>query len=139
MWMLPLYLHVNRKSDYDMMMMIIELGLIELGLIQSCQLIRSFELQRSVQRSLTLKWDLSWVLICLQKAPYEPLHKASRHGMIKTAFLLALATAKKCSKIYSLAMDSNHLKFNQSDGLVSLTVQTGFWQRISSRPFAKIL
>ena len=37
------------------------------------ELIRSFELQRPVQRSLTLKWDLSWVLVCLQKAPYEPL------------------------------------------------------------------
>ena len=33
------------------------------------ELIRSFELQRPVQRSLTPKWDLSWVLVCLQKAP----------------------------------------------------------------------
>ena len=38
------------------------------------ELIRAFELQSPVQRSLTPKWDLSWVLICLQKAPYEPLH-----------------------------------------------------------------
>ena len=30
------------------------------------ELIRSFELQRPVQRSLTPKWDLSWVLVCLQ-------------------------------------------------------------------------
>ena len=60
------------------------------------ELIRSFELQRPVQSSLTTKWDLSWVLVCLQKTPYEPLHKASKlHVMIKTAFLLALATAKK--------------------------------------------
>ena len=35
------------------------------------ELIRSFELQRPVQRPLTPKWDLSWVLGCLQKAPYE--------------------------------------------------------------------
>ena len=41
------------------------------------ELIRSFELQRPVQRSLTPEWDLSWVLVCLQKAPYEPLHKAT--------------------------------------------------------------
>ena len=40
------------------------------------KLIRSFELQRPVQR-FSPKWDLSWVLVCLQKAPYEPLHKAS--------------------------------------------------------------
>ena len=58
-------------------------------------LIRYFELQRPVQRSLTPKWDLSWVLVCLQKAPFEPLHKAPKlHITIKTAFLLALATAK---------------------------------------------
>ena len=70
---------------------------------------------------------LSWVLVCLQKAPYEPLHKASKlHVTLKTAFLLALATAKRCSKIHALAMDSNHLRFSQSDGSVSLTVQTGF-------------
>ena len=80
-----------------------------------------------VQISLPPKWDLSWVLVCLQKAPYEPLHKASKlHVTLKTAFLLALATAKRCSKIHALAMDSNHLRFSQSDGSVSLTVQTGF-------------
>ena len=39
------------------------------------ELIRSFELQRPEQRS---KWDLSLVLICLQKAPFEPLDKASK-------------------------------------------------------------
>ena len=55
------------------------------------ELIRSFELQCPVQRSVTPKWDLSLVLICLQKAPYEPLHKASKlHIMLKTVFLLAL-------------------------------------------------
>ena len=42
------------------------------------ELIRSFELQRPVQRSLTPKWDLSWVLVCLQKPPFEPLYKASK-------------------------------------------------------------
>ena len=79
------------------------------------ELIRSFELQLPVQRSLTPKWDLSWVLVCLQKASYEPLHKASKcHVTLKTAFLLALATAKRCSEIHALAME-NHLRFNQSD------------------------
>ena len=73
------------------------------------ELIRFFEFQHPVQSS-----------------PYEPLHKASKlHVTIKTAFLLALATAKRCSEIHALAMDSNHLRFNQSDGSVSLIVQTG--------------
>ena len=91
------------------------------------ELIRSFELQRPVQRSLTPKWDLSWVLVCLQKPPFEPLDKASKfHATIKTAFLLALATAKRCSEIHALAMDSQHLRFNQSDGSVSLILKSGF-------------
>ena len=91
------------------------------------ELFRSFKLQRPVQRSLTPKWDLSGVLTCLQKAPFEPLHKASKLQVtLKTAFELALATAKRCSEIHALAMDANHLRFNQSDGSVSLIVQTGF-------------
>ena len=48
------------------------------------------------------------------------------HVTLKTAFLLALATAKRCSEIHALAMDSNHLRFSQSDGSVSMIVQTGF-------------
>ena len=77
------------------------------------ELIRSLELQHPVRRSLTPKWDLTWVLICLQKAPYEPLHKVSKHNItIKIAFLLALPRAKRCSEIHALAMDSNHLRFN---------------------------
>ena len=65
------------------------------------ELIRSFELQRPVQRSLTPKWDLSWILVSPQKSPFKPLHKASKlHVTIKTSFLLALATAKRCSEIY---------------------------------------
>ena len=64
------------------------------------ELIRSFELQYPVQRSLNPEWDLSWVLVCLQKAPFEPLHKLC--VTIKTAFLLALATAKRCSEIHAL-------------------------------------
>ena len=35
------------------------------------------------------------------------------------------ATGKRCSEIHALAMDANHLRFNQSDGSVSLKVQTG--------------
>ena len=77
------------------------------------ELIRSFELQCPVQRSLTPKWDLSWVLVSLQKSLFEPLHKASkRHVMIKMAFLLSLATAKRCCEIHALAMDSIHLRFS---------------------------
>ena len=65
--------------------------------------------------------------LSLQKALYEPLHKASKlHVTLNTAFFLALAIAKRCSEIHALAMDLNHLRFNQSDGSVALIVQNGF-------------
>ena len=41
--------------------------------------------------------------------------------------LLALATAKRCSEIHALSMDANHLRSNQSDGSISLIVQTVFF------------
>lgn len=91
------------------------------------ELIRSFELQRPVQRSLAPKWDLSCVLSSLCSEPYEPLHKASRfHLTLKTVFLLAMATARRVSEIHAFSMDSEHLRFNQSDGSVSLRTQPGF-------------
>ena len=70
---------------------------------------------------------LSWVLVSLQKPPFEPLDKASKYYVtIKTAFLLALATVKRCNEIHALAMDSQHLRFNRTDGSVSLMLKSGF-------------
>ena len=45
---------------------------------------------------------------------------------LRQPFYFALATAKRCSEIHALAMDTTLLRFNQSDGSVSLAVQTGF-------------
>ena len=91
------------------------------------ELIRSFEFQRPVQRSLYPKWDLACVLNSLCKGPYEPLRKASLlHLTQKTVFLLTLATAGRVSEIHALAMDPEHLRFNESDGSVSLRTQSGF-------------
>ena len=51
------------------------------------ELTSSFELQRPAQRSLTPKWDLSWLLVCLQRALYEPLHnKASKPRNAEDSF-----------------------------------------------------
>ncbi|MCG8069891.1 MAG: hypothetical protein JAY84_18765 [Candidatus Thiodiazotropha taylori] len=91
------------------------------------ELIRSFEFQRPVQRSLYPKWDLACVLNSLCKGPYEPMSKASLlHLTQKTVFLLTLATAGRVSEIHALAMDPEHLRFNESDGSVSLRTQSGF-------------
>ena len=71
---------------------------------------KSFEIQRPVQRSLFPKWDLAYVLTSVCKEPYEPLHKASLlHLTQKTAFLLALATARRVSEIQPLRLIQNIL------------------------------
>ena len=73
------------------------------------ELIRSFELQHPVQRSLTPNG-----IYLGSKFPYKNLYinlYIRLHVKIKMAFLLALATAKRCSKIHASAMDENHLRF----------------------------
>ena len=90
-------------------------------------LIRSFELRRPVSRSLAPKWDLSHVLWSLTRSPYEPMSEASLTFLSwKTAFLLTLASAKRRSEIHALSVEEGHLRFNDSDGSVSLLCQTGF-------------
>ena len=84
-------------------------------------LIKAFEIQRPIQRFLAPKWDLAGVLSSLYKDPYEPLHKASLLRLtVKTVFLLTMATAKWVSEIHALAIDTDHLRFDKTDGSVSL-------------------
>ena len=89
-------------------------------------LIRSFELERPRSRSLAPKWDLACVLLALTKEPFEPLSIASLlHLSWKTSFLLAFASAKRCSELHALSVEEGHCRFNR-DGSVSLSFQPGF-------------
>ena len=91
------------------------------------ELIRSFELERPVSRNLTPKWDLSCVLWSLTKLPYEPLSEASiKFLTMKTVFLLAFATARRRSELHALSVEEGCLRFNKTDGSVSLLCQPGF-------------
>ena len=69
--LIPSVLNKIRQSQYNN-------NSYSTSLASTNMVLRPFELQRSLQRSLIPKWDLSWGLVCLQKAPYEPLHKASK-------------------------------------------------------------
>ena len=96
------------------------------------EFIKTFEIQRPVQRSFAPKLDLACILSSLCKDPYEPLHKASLLNLTeKTAFLLTMATAKWVSEIHALAMDTEHLRFDKTDGSVSLRTQMGFFAKIN--------
>ena len=54
-------------------------------------------------------WNLSLVLQCLSRFPFEPLKLASdKHLTWKTSFLLAVASAKRVSELRSLALSVHH-------------------------------
>ena len=85
------------------------------------ELIRAMELKRPVSRSLTPKWDLACVLWSLTKLPYEPLDQASLEFLAwKMVFLLTMASAKWRSEIHALSVEKGHLRFDSSDGSVTL-------------------
>ena len=63
---------------------------------------------------------------CITSACLQWLCHSGERTVARGPLVLVLATAKRCCEIHALAMDANHLRFNQSDGSVSLIVQTGF-------------
>ena len=90
------------------------------------ELMKSFENQRPVSRSLIPNWDLTLVLKSLTKAPYEPLSEATLQAVTwKTVFLLGFATAKRRSELHALSSEDGFLRFN-ADGSVTLLSEPGF-------------
>jgi hypothetical protein len=86
-----------------------------------CALIRSFSLERPPQRKILPQWNLTLVLQCLMKAPFEPPLSASlRDWTFKTIFLTALATGKRRSELHALCHDSDHFKQNQEQTSLKL-------------------
>ena len=64
----------------------------------------SFERSCPPQEILPPDWNLSLVLLCLSRPPFEPLKLTSgKHLTWKTSFLLALASAKRVSELHSLS------------------------------------
>ena len=90
------------------------------------ELIKSFVKQRPVHQSLAPKWDLTFVLSHMCKAPFEPLDKASLfHLSVKTVFLVTLATARRVSEVHAFSIDSDILRFSNLDGSLILRTQLG--------------
>ena len=91
------------------------------------ELIKSFQRQRPVDRTLAPKWDLAFVLSHMCKVPFEPLDKASMFFLsIKTAFLLTMATAGRISEVHAFSIDADHFRFSKIDGSLILRTQAGF-------------
>ena len=86
--------------------------------------ITSVELQRPRTCRMTPvlpQWDLGIVLEVLSKPPYEPLWEASlEHFTLKTVFLLAMASARRCSELQALKFDLQYIQFKPKGTGVTL-------------------
>ncbi|XP_056091163.1 uncharacterized protein LOC130070700 [Rhinichthys klamathensis goyatoka] len=94
-------------------------------------LIRRF--MKGARRSLPVirrtvpEWDLSMVLEALSQHPFEPLGSISLKLLsLKTALLLALASAKRVSELYALSVHPSCTKFSLSGDKVSLKPNPAF-------------
>ena len=75
------------------------------------RMFRHFERSCSPQEIRPLDWNLSLILRCLSRPPFEPLMLASdKHLTWKTSFLLALASDKRVSELHCLSFRVCHLR-----------------------------
>ena len=71
---------------------------------QLSALLRNFSLTCPVERFTCPKWNLNLVLAMLLEPPYEPICDIPiKELTLKTCFLLALATAARCSELHALS------------------------------------
>ncbi len=88
------------------------------------ELMRYFEKENQYRDQLP-EWDLTRVLLAISGSPYEPVELASRlDWSVKTAFLLALASAKRRGEIHALAADG--VFFDESGNSMTLAYEISF-------------
>ena len=87
-------------------------------------LIEGMEIARPKVRNIWPAWDLPIVLEKLNCSPFEPLQSASiRNLAMKTLFLVAIASGKRCSELQALSIDKFTV-FSKTG--VTLYFRTGF-------------
>ncbi len=68
-------------------------------------LVEGMNIERPRKRRIMPSWDLPLVLKYLNQSPFEPIQSASLRDMsIKTAFLLAMASGRRCSELHALSI-----------------------------------
>ena len=76
------------------------------------------------------QWDLGIVLEALSIPPCEQLREASfKHLTLKTVFLLAMASAGRCSELQALRFDQNYIQFKPKGAGVTLYFSPEFMRR----------
>ena len=93
-------------------------------------MIASMELQRHRVTLVLKQWDLGIVLGALSKPACDPLGEASfKHLILKTVFLLAMASAGRCSELQVLRFDQNYIQFKPKRAGVTLYFSPEFMRK----------
>ena len=96
----------------------------------SDNMITSVKLQRPRMTPVLPRWDLGIVLGALSRPPYEPLREASlKHLTLKTVFLLAMASARRCSELQALVFDPEYIHSKEKGAGVTLYFSPEFMLR----------
>ena len=83
------------------------------------------ELHRPKYKELCPKWNLALVLVYITCPPFEPIMKASLL-MLKTVFLLKLASGRRRNELHALSCDEKCYRFRDDEGLVTLITEPAF-------------
>ncbi|XP_016516896.1 uncharacterized protein LOC107833105 [Poecilia formosa] len=79
-------------------------------------------------------WDLSLVLSALCRPPFEPLvHTDLKWVSCKTAFLLAIVSAKRVSELHALSVSPSCLRWGSDGSGVTLWPNPAFVPKVLSR------
>ena len=79
-------------------------------------------------------WDLPMVLASLTEAPYEPIADADLRPLsLKTAFLLALCSARRVGELCALSVSDDCLRWREGGTSVSLWPNPAFLPKVVNR------
>ena len=93
-------------------------------------MISSMELQRLRVTPILQQCDLAIALEALSKPPYEPLWEVSlEHLTLRSIFLLAIASAKRCSELQVLVFDQRHIQLKPKGAGVALYFSPEFMRK----------
>lgn len=96
-----------------------------------CRFMKGARRSLPVSKPLSPTWDLSMVLEAISAPPFEPLAEVDFKTLsIKTALLLALATAKRVSEMHALSVHPSCMRFAQGDSRVSLRFNPAFVPKV---------
>ena len=96
-----------------------------------CQFLRGAHRLRPGRALRAPSWDLTMVLHSLAEAPYEPLDTAELKWLTqKTAFLLAICSAKRVSELHALSVSDQCLRWKADYTGVSLWPNPSFLPKV---------